>query len=203
MIGSMAEPPLLDDRELGARIRTLRMDQGLSLRKVAELLGISPSALSQIERGKMRPSVTRLYQIMSILDLPMSAVFGTEHTGPPPPAPTEPKSDEIVVQRDEDARTLTLDHGVRYRRLTPVAVPGMTVFESVYPAGSSSSQHAEYVCHNGREIGNVLSGRLVVDVGFESYELGPGDSIMYPSTTPHRISNPGDTPAVAIWMNIT
>jgi mannose-6-phosphate isomerase-like protein (cupin superfamily) len=134
----------------------------------------------------------------------MSTVFGEERAAPQPPSetPEEAKGAEVLLLRDGEARSLVLDHGVRYRRLTPVAVPGMTIFESVYPPGSSSSQHAEYVCHNGREIGNVLSGRLVVDVGFETYELGAGDSIMYPSTTPHRITNPGDVPAVAIWINL-
>jgi len=205
MAGS-GEPPSLDEPELGARIRALRLERGLSLRRVAGLLGISPSALSQIERGKMRPSVTRLYQIMSILDVPMATVFGEETE--PPPEPSAPpaddaKSDGITLVRGADAATLTLGHGVNYRRLTPAAVPGMNIFESTYPPGSSSSQDAEYVCHNGREIGNVITGTLVVDVGFESYELGPGDQIMFPSTTPHRISNPGDGPAVAIWINLT
>ncbi len=151
----------------------------------------------------MRPSVTRLYQIMSVLDVPMAAVFGSEQPEPAPPLPPEAAGDEVIVVRDEDAARLALSRGVRYRRLTPVAVPGMNIFESTYPPGSGSSQDGEYVRHNGREIGNVLSGRLVVDVGFESYELGPGDSIMYPSTTPHRISNRGDADAVAVWINLS
>ncbi|MEZ0075937.1 cupin domain-containing protein [Planotetraspora sp. GP83] len=200
--------PRIDDQELGARIRELRVGRGLSLRRVADLLGISPSALSQIERGRMRPSVTRLYQIMSVLDIPMAAVFGEGETPEPPAGPLdslggEGKSDEIMVVRGDEATTLLLGHGVRYRRLTPVAVPGMNIFESIYPPGSGSSQHSEYVCHGGREIGNVISGTLVVDVGAETHELGPGDSITFPSTTPHRISNPGDTPAVAVWINLT
>jgi mannose-6-phosphate isomerase-like protein (cupin superfamily) len=51
-------------------------------------------------------------------------------------------------------------------------------------------------------MGSVLSGMLTVDAGFEQYELGPGDSIKFPSTIPHRISNAGDVPAVAVWGNI-
>jgi mannose-6-phosphate isomerase-like protein (cupin superfamily) len=56
--------------------------------------------------------------------------------------------------------------------------------------------------HQGHEIGNVVSGVLTVDVGFDTYELHPGDSITYPSTTPHRISNQGAEDAVAIWLNL-
>ena len=46
---------------------------------------------------------------------------------------------------------------------------------------------------------NLLSGRLQVDVGFERYQLGPGDSISFPATTPHRLANDGPEPARAIW----
>ncbi|XKK41207.1 cupin domain-containing protein [Nocardiopsis sp. ARC36] len=209
----------LDERRLGGRIRGLRQGQGLSLRVLADRLDISASALSQIERGKMRPSVTRLYQIMSALGEPMSAVFGGgddaagEAGGPgwagPPVAegtasspPSAVLSDRVAVTRADDAAVLELHHGVRYRRLTPEQVPGMSYFESTYPPGAFSSQNAEFVRHGGHEIGLVVSGELVVDTEFDSHRLGPGDTISYPSTTPHRISNRSDVPAVAIWLNL-
>ncbi|MBQ1079883.1 helix-turn-helix domain-containing protein [Nocardiopsis sp. B62] len=210
-------PPRFDERRIGERIRELRTARGLSLRELSGRLEISASALSQIERGKMRPSVTRLYQIMGELNVPMAAVFGPEVSAPTAPdAYTTPMREapgprwepgdaavgRVAVTRREEAATLELGHGVRYRRLTPGPVPGMNYFESVYPPGSYSSQNAEYVRHRGHEIGNVVSGVLTVDVGFDSYELRPGDSITYPSTTPHRISNQGDRDAVAIWLNL-
>ncbi|GAA1112875.1 helix-turn-helix domain-containing protein [Nocardiopsis composta] len=214
-------PVHFDEQRFGERIRELRTERGLSLRALAQRLGISASALSQIERGKMRPSVTRLYQIMTELDVPMASVFADEnarvregaaagaplgsspgpHWGHAAPAPTT--ADGVAVTRRDEAATLELDQGVRYRRLTPENVPGMNYFESVYPPGAYSSRNAEYVRHRGREIGNVVSGVLTVDVGFETYELHPGDSIAYPSTTPHRISNQGTEEAVAIWLNLS
>src|ERR671936_853888 len=119
--------PRLDDEELGARIRALREQRGLSLRGLAASVGISPSALSQIERGKMRPSVTRLFQIVSLLDVPLAVAFGA-------PEPSMPVgtgfSDEVAVARAGDVPELTLQHGVTYRRLSPVPVPGLEVFES-------------------------------------------------------------------------
>jgi transcriptional regulator with XRE-family HTH domain len=192
--------PHLDDEQLGARIRALRVERRLSLRALAASVGISPSALSQIERGKMRPSVTRLFQIVSLLEVPLAIAFG--EPAPSTPVATNGQSDEVAVARAGDVPELTLGHGVNYRRLSPVPIPGLEVFESTYPPGASSSQHAEYLRHSGHEMGSVLSGMLTVDVGFEQYELGPGDSIKFPSTTPHRISNPGDVPAVAVWVNM-
>lgn len=220
---SAADP---DEQRIGERIRALRQEHGLSLRSLADRLDISASALSQIERGKMRPSVTRLYQIMSELGEPMTAIFGGADgadgtaggtgagaggpgwTGPPvaegaaTSPPSEVLSGRVAVTRADEAAVLTLNHGVRYRRLTPEQVPGMSYFESTYPPGSYSSQNAEYVRHSGHEIGLVISGELVVDTEFDSHRLGPGDTISYPSTTPHRISNRSGVPAVAIWLNL-
>jgi quercetin dioxygenase-like cupin family protein len=56
------------------------------------------------------------------------------------------------------------------------------------------------VRHSGREYGYVLSGRLHVTIGFETHELGPGDSISFDSTMPHRLFNSDDEPAEAIWF---
>ncbi|WP_034273454.1 helix-turn-helix domain-containing protein [Haloechinothrix halophila] len=203
-----------DDTELGARIRTLRVERGRSLRALAEELGISPSALSQIERGKMRPSVTRLIQIMSLLDAPLAAAFGngTQAQGDGQQAGPEAADrhrtwsstmgDEVVVTRSGDVATLMLGQGVRYRRLSPVPITGLEIYESTYPPGSSSTHDDEYLRHDGHELGSVQSGTLTVDIGFDRYELGPGDAITFPSTTPHRISNHTAVPAVAVWVNL-
>src|SRR5262245_15267486 len=56
--------PALD---LGARLRAERLRQGLSLREVARRLGVSASALSQIETGKAQPSVSKLFDIVNLL----------------------------------------------------------------------------------------------------------------------------------------
>ena len=56
------------------------------------------------------------------------------------------------------------------------------------------------VRHGGREYGVIISGRLEVQVGFETYSLGPGDAVHFDSTTPHRLSNPHEEPCTAVWF---
>ena len=46
----------------------------------------------------------------------------------------------------------------------------------------------------------MLSGRLRVTVGFEDHELGPGDSIAFDSTTPHRLEAIGEAPVHGVWF---
>ena len=53
-----------------------------------------------------------------------------------------------------------------------------------------------------REYGYVTSGTLGVQVGFEQYELGPGGSIAFDSSSPHRLWTIGDEPVHAVWVVI-
>jgi uncharacterized cupin superfamily protein len=56
------------------------------------------------------------------------------------------------------------------------------------------------VRHNGHEFGYVLTGTLRVIVGFDEFILEPGDSITFPSSTPHRLSNDGTETVRAVWV---
>ena len=72
--------------------------------------------------------------------------------------------------------------------------------EATYEPGGASSPEGELVRHNGHEFGVVLSGTLRVVVGFDEVILGPGDSLTFPSPTPHRLRNEGTETVRAIWV---
>ena len=65
---------------VGQRLRSERERHGLSLRELARRLEISPSALSQIETGRSRPSVGTLYAIVSELEMSLDELFGSQRT---------------------------------------------------------------------------------------------------------------------------
>jgi len=44
---------------------------------------------------------------------------------------------------------------------------------------------------------------LTVNLGFDEFTLGVGDTIAYDSTQPHRLTNRGDTLARAVWVVVT
>ena len=92
----------------------------------------------------------------------------------------------------EHATPIALDTGVRWERLTPQADPGADFLYVVYDVGGSSCQGDRFIRHSGREYGVVLSGTLEVTVGFDKYELGPGDSVCFDSTVPHCLRTVGD-----------
>nr|WP_256128127.1 cupin domain-containing protein [Arthrobacter sp. SDTb3-6] len=192
-VNNLGSIPRLD---VGSHIRQLRTARKISLRALGEQLGISASALSQIETGRRQPSVARLHQIVSVLEAPLSAVFDTSMT------PIIEPSSAIApmgtaIQRGNEAAELTLDGGIHWLRLAPAPMPGLDLLKVTYPAGAGP---AEYMRHNGQETAHVLSGELSFDIAFDHHVIKAGDSISYDSSTPHRVTNRTDRTAEAIWL---
>src|SRR5581483_12178249 len=65
---------------LGARLREIRLRNGVGLRELARRLDLSPSAISQIETGKMQPSVRTLYAFASAFGVPVDEVLFEQQT---------------------------------------------------------------------------------------------------------------------------
>jgi transcriptional regulator with XRE-family HTH domain len=204
-----ARPPLEED--VGPRLRAHREQRGLSLRELARRLGVSPSAISQIETGKSRPSVSTLYAIVSELGMSLDELFGaSKPVEPAAPAPAPPASAkrssrsrppaERHVQRANSRAEIDLESGVRWERLTPGPDHELDFLSVTYDVGGSSSEGNRSIRHSGHEYGLVLSGKLEVTVGFDHYVLGPGDSISFDSTVPHRLTNLGDEPVHGVWV---
>ena len=95
---------------------------------------------------------------------------------------------------------IELEAGVRWELLATSHDPDMEFIHHVYAPGGASSPDGVLMRHTGREFGLVLQGRLGITIAFERYVLSPGDSILFDSTTPHRLHNDGDEEVHSIWM---
>lgn len=186
----------LDGERLGGQLRSLRREAGLSLRDVAERLGISVSAVSQIERGVLRPSVNRLLAMTTVLGVPLARVFDESGRDRLSGA----SASGYVLARAGEIGTVELAEGVRYRRLSPAETAGVDFFESTYPPGSQADPAHGLVTHRGYEVGTVELGELTIRFEHEEVVLGTGDSITFPCDVPHRIANRGEAVAVATWL---
>lgn len=197
----MAATPAIGER-LGERLRAEREARGLTLRELAGRLGISASALSQIETGRSRPSVGTLYALVGELGISVDALLGAPRIDPAAMVVRALDPDADVVQRGGKRRIIALESGVVWQRLNPLSDHDVEFLEITYPPGAMSSAGASYMRHVGREYGIVRSGRLRVAIGYEEFVLGPGDSICFDSEAPHRLETVGDEAAVAIWCVI-
>lgn len=103
------------------------------------------------------------------------------------------------VQRSTSRARISFP-GVVWERLTQDADPFVDFLHVEYAPGSASCPEDEMMRHGGREYGYVLSGRLDVQIGFDTHTLEPGDAITFDSMAPHRLSNSYDESCQAIWF---
>jgi transcriptional regulator with XRE-family HTH domain len=206
--GVAEQPDAAGDDSLGARLRAERERSGLTLRELARRLEVSPSLVSQIETGKSQPSVRTLYAIVSELGISLDELFApadrqadaTRASLRPATEGGRRPSESGRVQRVDDRDVIDLGSGVRWERLTTWNDREVEFLYTIYEPGGSSSPDGSLMRHNGREFGIVLSGELGVKVGFEDYDLRPGDSIAFDSSIPHRLHNDGQEVVTAIWI---
>jgi transcriptional regulator with XRE-family HTH domain len=189
---------------LGQSVRAAREQRGLTLRELARRVNVSPSFVSQIELGKANPSVATLYSLLAELGTTLDDLIGESPVSSAPelveasPAEAWPPVD-VPVQAAADRKRLEMS-GVVWERLTRDHDPYVDFLHVEYAPGSSSCAPDQLMRHGGREYGYLLHGRLDIQVGFETYSLGSGDSIHFDSMTPHRLSNPYAEPCTAVWF---
>jgi transcriptional regulator with XRE-family HTH domain len=186
--------PDLDTLAIGERLRQAREAQHLGLRELARRVSVSPSFVSQIERGLASPSVATLYSIVTELNLSLDELF----SGVAAAGVNEPAASPVL--RSNERSVIRLASGVRWERLTPDPEPDLDFLYAVYDVDGASSPDGLLLRHTGKEYGIVLEGRLGLTVGPDTWELDPGDSASFDSTTPHRLWAVGDHAAVVVWF---
>jgi transcriptional regulator with XRE-family HTH domain/mannose-6-phosphate isomerase-like protein (cupin superfamily) len=216
-------------RLIGEKLRAVRQERKMSLRDLAEKAEVSASMLSQIETGKVFPSVRSLYSIADALQVSVDYFFPDQEQNKVTILPNGTQQNEQAVLTASEMRdaklngasalerefvspaqssspivaatarpTIELKGGVTWARLTALAEEGAEFLEITYAPGAMSGTNLSH--HEGREFGLILEGELLVELGFESYTLHRGDSIIFESTVPHRLINQGDRPMRAVWV---
>ncbi len=184
---------------IGDRLREERVRAGISQRELARRLGLSASMISQLESGMSKPSVGTLYAIVTELNLSLDRVIrGEDFTDEPAGKAPDPGVSPLV--HPEDREVIDLASGVRWEELSASSEEVVDFLHATYEVGGASTPDHSLMRHHGREYGYVMTGTLGIQIGFQEYELNPGDSIAFDSTTPHRLWNKCDEPVHAIWF---
>jgi transcriptional regulator with XRE-family HTH domain len=191
-------PELHEPSHIGPRLRAQRELLGVSLRELARRIGVSASLISQIERDKVNPSVSTLYSLVRELGLGMGDLFSSDGWSYASDVAARGGGGPMVTP--EQRAVITLASGVMWERLTAAADPGVEFLRVTYEVGSESCPEDSLLRHGGREYAYVTAGRLGVQIGFERYDLGAGDSISFDASSPHRLWTIGLEPAEAIWV---
>jgi DNA-binding transcriptional MerR regulator len=181
VVSSPADAPLLP----GQRFRRLRTRRGLSLAQVARATKVSVGFLSALERGQMRCSVSTLRRIARFYKTNLVSIFDTNG-----------EAQHLV--RPSQRKILETSPKVRMELLAW----GNTAMEPhlfrIKPGGGSGESYT----HEGEEFLHVLRGEFEIWLQNKAhYQLKPGDSLYFESSTPHRWKNPGRSETWVLWVN--
>jgi transcriptional regulator with XRE-family HTH domain len=176
--------------QIGQMLRVYREKKGQNLSEVAIRANISISMLSQIERGKVTPSIETLLGVCESIGFDVVELF------------RRLSRDRNVTVRHQGGRLKTGDAGATYEQLITSpegTVPGELLRLEIAPGMTAGLSGAG---HEGIEMGYVLSGSAKLTVGSETYHLTSGDSIAFCSHVPHTLVNDGGESFSAIWSAI-
>ena len=162
---------------VGKRIKEHRESRGFSVRGLADKAGLSPSMISQIECGKVDPSLSTLRTLALTLDVPMFFLVLEDHT---------PSPQTVTLGRGR--KVLFPDDGLEYEILHSDQQKLMGVHIGVlHPKGRTSEG---LLPHEGEECLIVLEGSMEVVFEHETIALSAGESLYFDSSVPHRLQNP-------------
>jgi transcriptional regulator with XRE-family HTH domain len=179
---------------IGVRLRHARALLGLSLREVAERVGVTESFVSKVENNRVRPSLATLHKMVTVLQTNIGVLF----------ADSENDSEQIMLIRQGKRPVIRVlgaaqRQGIRLERLIPARSDNLLQANiHVVPSGEGTD---ELISHSGQEFGFVLEGDVDLIVAGERYELSQGDAFVFESALPHGYRNRSRRVARIIWVN--
>jgi transcriptional regulator with XRE-family HTH domain len=177
----------------------------MSLRSVAQAVGVSASLISQVETGKTQPSVSTLYALVNHLGVSMDELMGVtspvaDSASQGAAASGSPARLEPAVQRGSENPVLEMENGVHWERLAVGEGGPADALLVSYDPGATSSIEGRLMRHSGVEYAYILEGEITLQLEFSTHVLHPGDSLQFDSVRPHQYSNNGDVVARGIWF---
>ena len=167
----------MDDINIGEKISEYRKVKNLSIRDLAKMADVTPSLLSQIERGLANPSLNTLKTIGKALDVPLFNFFTTS-VG----------AKELVVRADKRKKMILPEReNILYELLSPDLTGSIELALMKLTPNSDSSD--ELLEHEGEEVAFVLSGKANLYLEDKVITLDSGDSVRIPSGIRHKWDN--------------
>jgi transcriptional regulator with XRE-family HTH domain len=159
--------------QVGARLKRVRTQRGMTLTGVATATGISKSTMSRLETGHRRPTLELLLALSHAYRVPL---------------------DDLVAAPEEgDPRVRLRPNRVKGRTVIPLTrePDGMQAWKIVIP---TSKVTPEPRAHEGYEWIYVLSGRLRFVLGDEDLVLSPGEVVTFDTRLAHWFGSTGAEP---------
>jgi transcriptional regulator with XRE-family HTH domain len=176
---------------LGGRIKALRADRQLQQRQLAEKAGLTPSMLSQIESGRLTPSLHTLGKVAGALGMPIASLFE--------PAP----NGRLHISRKKDYPVVSFDGtGETWHVLGAGLFQGKirSVVATIGPRGKGVKTDTVIIEPGQMKLFYVIEGKVALYYNGDAHVLEAGDSAYLDGGTPHNWENVGTRTARALWV---
>jgi len=184
----------ITEKHLGERIRRLRLKKSMGLVDLGKRTGLSPSFLSQLETGRVVPTLRNLARIAMVFSKDLSYFFESE---PAAIFRVHRRKDRVrMPQTGVEPPTYTfesLGYMVPDRHMDPYFAEFLPLPTHVEPKSHM---------HPGFEFLYVVAGELAVHHGSQEPVLSAGDAVYFDAGTPHSYRCVGSKPAEAIIVTI-
>ena len=188
LTGDIAGTGGKDLKEVGERIKTMRKEKKLSLEELSKMTGFKVELLSKIETNEIKPQIGTIIKLGKALD----SAFGRIVSGVGNKLYSVTRNSE----RKQVSRTTTMEGQKQiytYLSLAP-EVKGRHMEALIVRLEENPNQ--DMSVHEGEEFIYVLDGLAILKIGEDKFELEPGDSVYYLSTTPHLIASKSGTATI-------
>lgn len=148
------------------QIRILRRVRGVTMKELADILGVSLSAVSKIEKGYRRLDEEQLNKTATLLDCPAQDLLVLEETSHPDVLASWEKEKERRTQVNEGSGLKTLGAGLRYIR----SQKNLTLLDVAKGAGMTLSVYHR-IEMGQREVSEKEFSHIAHAFGFESQDL--------------------------------
>jgi transcriptional regulator with XRE-family HTH domain/mannose-6-phosphate isomerase-like protein (cupin superfamily) len=173
---------------VGQRIRRLREQTGLSLRKQAALAEVAPSALSALENGRGGMSLSSLQRVATQFGISITELLAA-------PAPTDSETQfatsEIFPNCTATPNAVQRGKGVLYQLLGPGNGHLLQPYVLSFLPGGGFSR--DQIGHAGEEFVYVILGEVELLLGEDVNKLQQGDAMRFRTETPHSFRNTSAT----------
>ena len=176
---------------LGGRIKSLRAERGLQQRQLAEKAGMTPSMVSQIESGRLTPSLPTLGKLAAALGVPIASLFETTRNG------------RLHVSRKSEYPVVSFDGTTeKWHVLGAGLFQGKirAVVSTLGPRAKGVKTDKVGIDPGQMKLFYVLEGKVALHYNGEAHQLEAGDSAYLDGGTPHGWENLGPRSAKALWV---
>jgi transcriptional regulator with XRE-family HTH domain len=188
LTGEIPSEPEKGVDDIGQRVRKIREAKGLALDEISKLTGFDVAYLAGIEKNEIQPQLGTVIKLSKALD----SAFGRLVSG---------VGDKLYsITRKNERRSVSRSTSKKgkkriysYKSLAP-DVKGRHMEALIVQLEEDPSK--EISIHEGEEFVFVLNGEVLLEIGDDKYELEPGDSAYYLSTTAHHIAAKSGTATI-------